>query len=59
MIGICYTEASGPWCGNQIKEEKEDCDCGYCPDGEDCCTCCTGQNRQNNKSGACGLKDGE
>ena len=57
MIYI-HTESDGAWCGNQIQEDDEECDCGYTADciGDNCCPCCHGQNDQNNFAQACKLR---
>ncbi|XP_071788562.1 disintegrin and metalloproteinase domain-containing protein 10-like isoform X2 [Asterias amurensis] len=52
----CFVERSSvTFCGNQILEEGEECDCGYddtCPESN----CCVPQNADNTNPDACTLK---
>ncbi|XP_067940060.1 disintegrin and metalloproteinase domain-containing protein 10-like [Watersipora subatra] len=56
----CFEESTGAWCGNQIQEKAEVCDCGYetdCPLNDlDCCKCCVGQSDDNQGPNACKLR---
>ncbi|CAN8002266.1 unnamed protein product, partial [Ixodes hexagonus] len=51
----CLQEPRGPFCGNSIREEGEECDCGYGP--EDCReTCCFPRQYSKRNRRACTLK---
>lgn len=53
----CFKQA-GPFCGNNIVEEGEDCDCGYDGDCKDQC-CNARGSLENNREQECKLKAGK
>ncbi|XP_077484505.1 disintegrin and metalloproteinase domain-containing protein 10-like [Amblyomma americanum] len=51
----CLQEPRGPFCGNKVREEGEECDCGY--DSRDCVDRCC-YPRDSGPDSACKLRPG-
>ncbi|KAI3387168.1 hypothetical protein SNEBB_008186 [Seison nebaliae] len=52
---FCFAKIHGPFCGNQIVEKGEECDCGYETDCTD--QCCFSRKEIGADKSSCTLKD--
>ncbi|XP_077484551.1 disintegrin and metalloproteinase domain-containing protein 10 homolog [Amblyomma americanum] len=54
----CFQEPRGPFCGNSIREEDEECDCGLVPQDCGVDTCCYAREHGEINRKACTFKPG-